>query len=326
MKQKRVSPTRVEVREPEKRSGGEYYPLPLPDEIELLEIDQGDTVVLELVEEEVQGKSIRYIQGHSGEAPRNQMTVRRQSGCSPELFIQCPAAFSGEHGSPPFNELGKGDRLVVEVLVDEGEFRIYGYDDYRYRFQQLSEDDGPPPELPLAIPLIASNNDGYTDLSGEKEGQEFEIVPFHGQDEVFVELGEEMGKQDLMRGNRFRGIPNLLRAAGERTGIPERSVDKIEIYWDSEDVSMNPDGEKIYEEHDTDSAKVVLPEQGSYLIIVEAGEDSGSHWLAADPNIALTDPIRDKWSAFLFEDSEELQAPKIYIPVPRTGKGHWDTY
>jgi hypothetical protein len=321
-----VSPTRVEVREPEKRYGGEYYPLPLPEEIKVLGINQGDTVVLEIVEEEIQGQEIRYIKGRHGDAPRNEMTVRRQPGCSPELFVQCPAAFSGEHGDPPFNELERGTRLVVEVLLDDDEFRIYSHEDYRFRYQQLSEGGGPPPELPLTIPLIASNDDRYTDLSGEMEGQKFEIVPFHGQKQVFVELGEEMGNQDLMRGDRFRGGPNMLQAAKEETGIPRRSVDQLGIYWDPDDSSMNPDGEKIYEEHDTASAKVVLPQQGSFRIEVEDGEDSGSHWLAADPHLGLTDPVREKWSAFLFEDSKDLEPPKIYIPVPRTGKGHWQTY
>jgi hypothetical protein len=338
MKQKKVSPTRVEVREPEKRYGGEYYPLPLPGEVEVLGINEGDTVVLELVEEEIQDKVIHYIRGYSGEAPRNEMTVRRQPGCSPELFVQCPAAFSGEHGSPPFNQLGKGDRLVVEVVVEDDEFRIYGHDDYRYRYQQLSEEDGPPPELPASIPLIASNTGEYTVLSGDVEGQRFKIFPFHGQSDLFVEIAEkekrESGFSDLKFSmpvgddnlrSTFYGSRDLLSHVLENYDMPVVEADKVEIFWRDEtgEGSVEEKG-RIYEEQNTECVKVVLPERGSFLISVEKGGESTLLKLMSGCESGRG-TFRDGWSAKLFHDSGECDVPELYVPVPESGKGWWDT-
>jgi hypothetical protein len=112
-------------------------------------------------------------------------------------------------------------------------------------------------------------------------------------------------------------------------GIPIVEAD-IRVEWAPEadpSIVIYDETNSIYSEESTSSAKVELKEEGSYLLLAEKDGDGGVMWLAPDPRLAMTDPIRDSWSSFIYEDDEDWEAPKIYIPMYLgEQRGYWPDY
>jgi len=328
-----VTNAKVKVRTPERRrresSSGKYYPLPIIDEVNRFGLEKTDQVYLELVEEEVSSVEISFIKGRAQdfETSEDSKTIQRQPGCNPELYIQCPVDYSNKPGGKSFYGLEKGDILVVEILEDE--FRIYTEDDYRYRYQQLSEAEGPPPKLPLTIPLLASKDDEYTDLSGSTNGQKFEIVSVDGENKAFYttffdfELGEveQASSQQIVQ----NGSNELIQDAKDSQVLPLVEADRISIYWDSEsEFNRDFEGRKIFEDRNTSSSTVILPDSGSFEIEAEVGGQVGKMSLASDvEELLLSDPIKDEWEGLLSYDVDGSDVIQFFVPVP---DDHWPDY
>jgi hypothetical protein len=203
--------------------------------------------------------------------------------------------------------------------------------------------------MPAALPLIAgltiigSKNREYTDLTGlfEKR-QKFDIIPFDGQHNQFAEVAEierENQSEDSgplyfnSRDNDFEffGSVRMLNHVLEHEDYTLNRVcaDEIKIYHRIPDVvedetliSIERRGE-IFKETNTDNASVILPNEGKFLIQAELGEHSAS--LVLNSNAGAYEPynISDSWNTTLFYDSDSLEAPKLFLPLPPEGTGKW---
>ncbi|WP_336328318.1 hypothetical protein [Halovenus sp. HT40] len=308
---------------------GNYLEIPLPDEVADFEgVEIGEkSFYVHLVKDD-DFSYLRYTP--DDDSSRHFLKLKEKSGSDPSLAVSLPAEYAVTYNLSPFQGMEHGDRVNIEIREDENEIRVYTPEEFPHRVKQLSEEGTLTDfDTPVIAPVLATG-DGFTDLtvSANAQSQKFEIVPFDGQHRSFVEIAEEYpifrSQTGRVRGEVFRGGPRLLNAVRDESGIPTIEAD-IKVKWAPDaPPSMGGGGEVIYTKESSSSAKVELQEEGSYSVLAEKDGESGGMWLAPDPNLAMTDPIRDSWSAFLFDDEEDWEAPKIYIPVNLGEvKGHW---
>ncbi|WP_159903626.1 hypothetical protein [Salinirussus salinus] len=319
----------VEIREYRNQASvitpGKYLEIPLPEEVtDFEDVEIGEKSFYAHLERAEDFSYLRYTPEDDGS--RHHLTLKEKSGSDPSLAVSLPAEFAVTNDRSPFQGMQHGDRVNIEIREEENEIRVYTPEDFPHRVRQLSEEGTLTDfDTPVIAPLLATG-DGFSDLtvSADAPSQKFEIVPFDGQHKGFVEVAEEYPIFRSRTQQGFRGGPKPLNIVKDKYGIPTVEAD-ITVKWAPEAApSMGGGGDVIYTKKDSSSAKVELQEKGSYSVLAEKDGDHGGMWLAPDPNLAMTDPIRESWSAFLYDDDEEWEAPKIYIPV-NVGeeKGHW---
>jgi len=265
--------------------------------------------------------------------PRHHLKLKDKNRGNTNLAVSLPTEFAVHNDRSPFRGVSAGDSVNIEIREEDNEFRLFRTEDFPYRVKELSK-EGTLTDFDkrFVAPVLATGTD-FTDLtvSSDVQSQEFEIVPFDGQHQSFVEIAEESQRMPtqlrMTTGDVFRGSPKLLDAVKQGFGLPIIEAD-IKVKWSPEaQPRITGGGNLIYTEENATSAKVELQENGSYSLLAEQDGDGGSVWLAPDPDLALTDPIRENWSAFLYEDQEGWEAPKIYVPVGiGEQKGHWPSY
>lgn len=308
---------------------GKYLEVPLPDDVAGFEdVEAGNKSFYAHLEKDEDFSYLRYTP--NDDSPRHFLKLKEKTGSDPSLAVSLPTEYAVTNTRSPFQGIGHGDRVNIEIREEESEIRVYTPEAFPHRVSQLTEEGTMTDfDTPMIAPLLASG-DGFTDLtvSDEEPSQKFEIIPFDGNHQRFVEVAEEhpiYRSRDPMKPSEvFRGEPGILDKVEEEFGIPIIDAD-IKVKWlPDAPPSMGGGGDVIYTEKSSSSGKVELQEKGSYSVLAEKDSGSGGMWLAPDPDLAMTDPIRESWSAFLYDDEEEWEAPKIYIPVNLGEvKGYW---
>jgi len=304
---------------------GEYLEIPLSEEVADFEgVEIGAKSFYAHLEKDEDFSYLRFTS--VDDSSRHFLNLKRKSGSYPPLAVSLPTEYAVTNDRSPVQGMEHGDRVNIEIRDEENEIRVYSPEDFPHRVKQLSEEGTLTDfDTPIIAPVLAAGNN-FADLtpSADTPSQKFEIVPFDGQHEGFVEVAEEYPVFRSRTQSGFRGGPKPLNIVKEEYGIPTVNAD-ITVKWNPRvEAHMNGGSDVIYREQNTFSAKVILPERGPFSFIAERNGDTGYAWLAADPSLAMTDPIRDSWSAFLYDDDENWEAPKIYVPVNiGEGKGHW---
>lgn len=148
----------VRARQPAERyrhsSSGEYYALPLPQDITKYGFEAGDSVYLSL-ETPDEVEEVRYLKVSREESSRHKLKIRRREDRYPEHFLTLPIEYSEYNKKSPFRGIEKDDEVVVEITPKESAARIYRREDYQMRHNYLAE-KGRTPELkaPVIIPLL----------------------------------------------------------------------------------------------------------------------------------------------------------------------------
>ena len=287
-----------------------------------------------------------FIRCSTEDIGRHSLQIRINEENNPELFIRIPIEYTFYRENQSFHGLDKNDRLTVEVNYEDGEFRIYTADDFRYRLKELSGEGLPPTvKTPVFAPLVTDSSDDFVDLAEGVDGvesQKFEIVPFDGQDDIFVQIADEEkqrlrtqggsssprfsapGSEDNPR-STFYGSRDLLSHTLENHELPVVEADSIEIFWKIETGGSDSVRKMgcIFEAEDVKSVKVILPKLGSFLLKVTHDGSSTSLKLLSNSDSGGS-AFRGGWSTKFWSDPEDGGVPSLYLPVPQSGKGWWD--
>ena len=165
-----------------KSSDGQYLSVHLPEHIQSLGFEEGDSVYLDLSSSEVDGHEIFYLKGSKEEISRHSLKIRKRDDLYPPYFVRLPIEYTFHREEQSFHGLEPGDELNVEVDRDKEEFRIYTADDFRYRSKQFSDEYGLPPVVKQpskGIPLLGGSLASM--LSG---GREYARIANDPPDEV----------------------------------------------------------------------------------------------------------------------------------------------
>lgn len=299
------------------RASGDYYLLTLPYKIEKFGWQTGeDYLMLEKVDDEppyirVEKASEEY-DSHSRVSSRKAVYKLVTRG-SNRPRIRIPKMWADE-----FLNYGGDESLTVELNEIEGEphIRIYDGEDVQERKMGLirvgrSVKDGPSRAAAPLVPLVENSGEGYVDLSSETDlqSQRFNIVPFDGQHDLFLETAREQALEEfksnlnpehpnheskkervterIKASDSFRARKGTFQRVKEEQGVPVISVDELAISWcrncEKEDIDNllargyrtpqppSPDIEDqiIYREANTDCLKVELPAKGSYFVVAK---------------------------------------------------------
>lgn len=311
---------------------GNYLEIPLPDEVADFEgVEIGEKYFYVHLVKDDDFSYLRYTP--DDDSSRHFLKLKEKSGSNPSLAVSLPAEYAVTYDLSPFQGMEHGDRVNIEIREEENEIRVYTPEDFPHRVQQLSEEGTLTDfDTPVIAPVLATG-DGFTDLTilADAPSQKFEIIPFDGQHQSFVEMAEEypiFQSRNIGTGEVFRGGPRILNVVKNEFGLPIIEAD-IKLRWRPEaQPGMHGAGDNVvYIERSSSCAKIELQEKGTYFVVAEKDGDTGGRWLAPDPDIAMTDPIRESWSAFLYDDEEDDEVPKIYVPVDRGElKGFWPEY
>lgn len=315
------------------KTPGKYLEVPLPEEVARFEgANIGEKSFYAHLEKDNNLSYLRYTP--EKDSSRHYLKLKKKSGSSPSLAVSLPAEYAINNDRSPFQGMKHNERVNIEIREEKNEIRVYTPDDFPRRVNQLSEEGTLTDfDTPIIAPFLSRGN-GYTDLtaSGDAVSQKFELIPFDGQHQRFVEMAKEVPmfrSRSFNRSEVFRGGPHIFRAVRDEYGIPIVEAN-IRVEWAPEadpSIVIGNEADLIYSEEGTSSAKVELYEEGSYSLWAEKDGDEGGMWLAPDPRLAMTDPIRGSWSSFVYEDDENWEAPKIYLPVHLGEiRGYWPDY
>lgn len=299
------------------RASGDFYSITLPYKIEKFGWDVGeDFLILEKIDEEppcIRGEKAPSEYDRHTRISSTKAVYKLVTRGSNRPRITIPKMWADD-----FLNYGGDESLTVELNETEEEpcIRIYdGEAVYKRKGQMIDEGysvrDGPSRAV---APLIYSEiqaEEEYTDLSGETDlpGQKFEIVPFDGQRDVFLETAREQALERfkarlnpkhpdyeskkervtkrIKESDSFQAHEGTFHRVKEEHGISVTSVDELAISWcrkcEKEKIDNlvargygppeppYPDVEDqiIYREENTDCMKVTLPAKGSYFVLVE---------------------------------------------------------
>jgi len=191
-------------------------------------------------------------------------------------------------------------------------------------------------------------------------GQEFELLPFDAQHDVFHRYlnkytEDERWQEELQN----YGIRRLSHAPGRNAPanelfnlvhildeIPVRAA-SLKIYWEplqQNTSSLDHQQYLIYESSSTKSEKVILPEKGFFTLVAERNDRTGEHWVQfQSPSATLRN-----WRSFYWEPGVKKLKQKInsssnvdnesldrgnediirkFVPIEPSGEGasalHW---
>jgi hypothetical protein len=325
-----------------KSSDGRYISCPLPDEVRELGFEVGDKLSLALESDVVDGEEVYFVRYSREDIGRHSLQIRINEENNPELYIRIPIEYTFYREGQPFHGLDKDDQITVEANYRDSEIRIYPQEDYTTRLKQLA-DDGVFPEFkkPIFAPLIGVSRQGFTDLTrgiglGE---QNFKLVAVDGRDEklfktIFDRAFQPLGQATFDRIVR-KGSDNLIQEFRKDNELPAVVADRVTVFWDpgyvdrpdAEDMTWGsgtssewPDqfkGEKIYEDWNTSSVKLILPNEGAFEVEVEVDGETGRIPIYSDTGeMMLSDSIDDEWDALLSYVEEDSDVYNLLVPVP----------
>jgi hypothetical protein len=323
---------------------GKYLEIPLPEEVASFEgANIGEKSFYAHLEIEDNLSYLRFTP--ENDSSRHYLRLKKKSGSSPSLAVSLPAEYAIYNDQSPFKGLGHGDRVNIEIREEEDEIRVYTPDDFPKRLMQLSERGTFADfDKPLIAPVLP-NKRTFTNLSKDIDcrGQKFHIMPFYGQQDAFVDAMIKRGEysDERLRKSKpdpfnedsvFTGNPFLIDYVREKAkyDLAILKADEIRVYhrflnWE-DGTAMSSEGQGlIYQERDTKCSKVILPDEGQYLI--EAEKNGYLTRVSMMPNPASSyQTFLDGWTATQFYNSDDDEdPPQILLPIPAEGKGEWKT-
>lgn len=256
------------------RVSNDYYWVALPDKIEKIgfEVDQ----CLELEKREDGGAA--YLRGVPGDPEKCESRKQEHSNFrkifehSGNTWLSIPVDWIDD-----FIENRGDELLIVEIneIEETPHIRVYKNSDYNeHRIKALQDQGNTPISGAPVVVALATEESGDEEAyslvrDSSYEADQFEIIPFDAQDDVFTNPGVD-----------YQGIvsPEAVVKADERYGLSEFEVDKMLIEWQSPSSSTRFEAEDrtIYTATDSSDFRVKLPRNGLYRISVDSGDRHGS--------------------------------------------------
>jgi hypothetical protein len=118
---------------------GEYLEIPIPDEIEKLGFEYGDTVYMDFVSAD----DASYIRiKFSDTGTRHDLKLKYRDDRYPRYAVTFPTEYTVTRDDSPFQGIGRDETVTVEFNYgSEPEIRIYTEEGYRERTAQLVSED-----------------------------------------------------------------------------------------------------------------------------------------------------------------------------------------
>jgi hypothetical protein len=305
-----------------------YYSVTLPDEIQdLFGLNEGSAVVTSLEHSSVKGEEYRYLEitwppaDEETEADSREYDIRDDDGT---LHVRIKPNLTRENKDSPFNQIEEGDSLFVELNELDPAIRVFQPEDATLRNKELGLEGTWPSFKQIVGGMLGGlfKDSRYTDLSKSTpyKGQEFELIPFDVQSDVFTQ-------GDSVSGNYAPSIDSFQEVRNQGR-IPQRRVRKLVIKWSPEAVlnyydddwtggdATGSDQEVIYTCYLVNETKVILPCIGVFEIstVTEYGENHT--WLTFSPSGSRSHQrqIDDNWYSRYYENTGDEDAITVYIP------------
>lgn len=163
---------------------GKYLEIPIPDEIEQLGIERGNTVYLDFVSAD-DPAHIRISFSDTG--TRHDLKLKYRDDLHPKYAVTFPTEYTVHREDSPFKGFDRDETVTVEFNYgSEPEIRIYTEEGYRKRTAQLVTDDLTPIlKAPVLAPLLnifrTKPDMDLTRKTGVR-GDGFEFIPFNPLD------------------------------------------------------------------------------------------------------------------------------------------------
>ncbi|RKD95633.1 hypothetical protein ATJ93_2494 [Halopiger aswanensis] len=304
-----------------------YYRVKLPSVFSALDLDPGDTIRLEWMEEGEQ-EYIRAVKTEEEGPPAegyykvhtdNYVEIpKRWNENFPEKFYQA-AVEANLSGEPHFR---------IYDPLDYGLYRASELSDIGYRPQQAKKEEED--EKEDAWELIESK-DGVIDLASRTpfDGQKVRIVPV---EPVFDPLIQEADGR--WHGDNISVTSDDVVSVTEDHSIPPKNLDKLGVRWEQE-LSSSEDIEKlrthsknrktalVFKGLKIETKDVILPKKGGFGIWGAHSGRLGYSWLAytggelQDETLPKGNPINSEWGGKYFDASESDESCiKLYLPIP----------
>ena len=303
----------VQLKEYDSSASGNYYEIPLTEDIKSYDVSGGDPLHLSLENDE-DPAHLRIDFKHTG--TRHNRKLKQKNGSFrvsfPKEFLRSDAYNS------PFSDLRNGDKVNVEYNSDH--LRVYTPEDYRKRTSHLVE-EGRTPEFKIPVGALlagsafADRPDGFTDVAAETqfEGQRVRIKPFEGLTELFQEEASAEASQPIVTQKDFYKVL-------EKGGLDSRQVDFLKVYWNPSPVDpRSPEkGKSILGGFGKETWELVLPKHGAFVFEAQFGGDTSETFLTYCDDVfkGLVEPdIGNEWFG-LYVDVDREGVIEVYIPVP----------
>lgn len=314
------------------------YAATLPDEIQdTFNLEKGSTVITSLESSSVEGEEYQYLEvtwpagDEDIDADSYEYDIRHEDGT---YLVRFHLNLTREDEDSPFYQIGEEDsdeedsdeedKLFVELNELDPAIRIFRPEDASLRNKELGLRDRWPSFRTIIGGMTGGllEGSGYTDLSKSTpyKGQEFALIPFDGQSDVFME-GDSVG-------GSYAPSIDTFQEARDLGQLPQRRVRKLTIKWSPEAVlnyydddwtggdATGSDQEVIYTCYLVNETKVILPCIGVFEIstVTEYGENYT--WLTFSPSGPENHQRRidENWFSKYYKKTEEEDAITIYIP------------
>lgn len=303
---------------------GQYLEIPIPDEIEQLGVERGDTVYLDFVSTE----DPAYIRiSFSDTGTRHDLKLKYRDDLHPKYAVTFPTEYTVHRDNTPFKGFGRDDTVTVEFNYGlEPEIRVYTEEGYRERTTELVSDDLTPtlkaPALASLLNIFRSKPDINLTRKTRVRGDGFQFIPFKSLDPAIEQelkersVPEEMEElisdsRDIVRVSDIR---RLYRAGALDTGF--ESV--INIRWVKN--TSESDDSRFYEYAHSDtfegSFRAVLPRNKRANVVISTEDErsilklyrENSTWVVEIGDNSVERPIQVTPSSGRFQE--------IFVPVP----------
>jgi len=303
---------------------GKYLEIPIPDEIEQLGFEYGDTVYLDFVSTE-DPAHIRISFSDTG--TRHDLKLKYRDDLHPKHAVTFPTEYTVHRDDSPFKGFGRDDTVTVEFNYGlEPEIRVYTEEGYRERTTELVSDDLTPtlkaPALASLLNIFRSKPDINLTRKTRVRGDGFQFIPFKPLDPAIEQelkdrsLPEEMEEliSDSRDFVRVSDIRRLYRAGSLDTDF--ESV--INIRWlkntsESDDSSFC---EYAHSDVFNGSYRAVLPRKKRANVVISTENERSvmnlyredRTWVVEIGDNSVERPIQVTPSSGRFQE--------IFVPVP----------
>jgi hypothetical protein len=303
---------------------GQYLEIPIPDEIEQLGVEHGDTVYLDFVS----AQDPAYIRiSFSDTGTRHDLKLKYRDDLHPKYAVTLPIEYTVHRDDSPFKGLGRDDTVTVEFNYgSQPEVRIYTEEGYRKRTTQLVTDDLTPtlkaPALASLLNIFRIKPDINLTQKTRVRGDGFEFIPFNILDPALEEWIKNASRPDEME-ELYSGSRDIIRYSDlmklYRSGALDTDLGAvISIRWLKS--SSGSDDSKIYEYAHSDtfdgSYRAVLPRGKTANVVVSTEDDRSVLELYREDSTWVVGFGEDRGKKPIQVTPSSSRYQEIFVPIP----------
>lgn len=303
---------------------GQYLEIPIPDEVEQLGVEHGDTVYLDFVAD---GDPSHIRISFSDTGTRHELKLKYRDDLHPRYAVTFPTEYTVHRENSPFKGFERDNTVTVEFNYgSQPEIRIYTEEGYRERTAELVSNNLTPtikaPALASLFNVFRTKPDINLTEKAMIRGDGFEFIPFDSLDPVIMEEVRERSLPEEIE-EVYSDAQDMIRYSDIRRLHYHETLDTdieadINIRWVKESSGNNDSTFYEYAHYDTfeGSYRAILPRNKRANIVINTKNETSNLNVYREDGTWVVDlgDTSVKRPSQVTPSSDQYQ--NVFVPVP----------